>query len=67
MEAENSFPLSLILVEQSTFCAFYISVTGLKFPIWTEDKIRPANWVAFLESPETFWVDFGHNYSQWIL
>ena len=24
------------------FCTFFISVTGVQFPIWTEDKIRPA-------------------------
>ena len=24
------------------FWTFFISVTGIKFPIWTEDKIRPA-------------------------
>ena len=26
------------------FWTFFISVTGIKFPIWTEDKIRPAYW-----------------------
>ena len=24
------------------FCTFFISITGIKFPIWTEDKIRSA-------------------------
>ena len=27
---------------ERVFWTFFISVTGIKFPIWTEDKIRPA-------------------------
>ena len=34
----------------------FISVTGMKFPIWTQDKIRPAYQARgpFLEGHETF-------------
>ena len=32
------------------FRLFFIPVTGLKFPIWTDDKIRPGNRVEALSA-----------------
>ena len=41
------------------FWTFFISVTGIKFPIWTEDKIRPA----YRASPVTGLIWRGANHT----